>query len=139
MAVILIIDDDANMRWALEKAMKKEGYATISEGDGESGLQAATEKSPDLVLCDLKMPGMDGLELLGKLKNNNPALPVIMISGYGTVETAVQAMKMGANDFILKPFDIEAVRLAVKKALGVEKLWDEVRFWRQEVLQPTSP
>ncbi|MGE5405440.1 MAG: sigma-54-dependent transcriptional regulator [Candidatus Saccharibacteria bacterium] len=139
MAVVLIIDDDANMRWALEKALKKEGLKTITEEDGTAGLQAVTEKMPDLVLCDLKMPGMDGLELLGKIKEATPGLPVIMITGYGTVETAVQAMKLGADDFILKPFDIDAVRLAVKKALGVEKLRDEVRFWRQEALQPGAP
>ncbi|MGE5418402.1 MAG: sigma-54-dependent transcriptional regulator [Acidobacteriota bacterium] len=139
MAIILIIDDDANMRWALEKALKKDGHRTITEENGESGLLAVKDQSPDLVLCDLKMPGMDGLELLGKIKADAPSLPVIMITGYGTVETAVQAMKMGADDFILKPFDIDAVRLAVKRALGVEKLRDEVRFWRREALQPTVP
>lgn len=139
MSVILIVDDDKNMRWVLEKALKKEGHQVLSRSDGESGLSSLNEEIPDLVLCDLKMPGMSGLELLEKLKVQQPQVPVIMITGFGSVETAVEAMKLGAADFILKPFDIEAVKLAVNKALGVEKLKDEVRFWQTEAMLGNRP
>lgn len=139
MSVILIVDDDKNMRWALEKALKKDGHHIVSRPDGESGLSCLYEEMPDLVLCDLKMPGISGMELLEKLKARQPQLPVIMITGFGNVETAVEAMKLGAVDFILKPFDIEAVKLAVSKALGVEKLKEEVRFWQTEALMGNRP
>jgi len=132
MARILIVDDEVNMRWALEKALSKEGHRIVTATDGTAGLQVVLEDPPELVLCDLKMPGIDGIQLLSRLREIHPSLPVIMITGYGTVETAVQAMKLGAADFILKPFDLEAVRIAVSKALGMEKLKEEVRFWRQE-------
>jgi DNA-binding NtrC family response regulator len=107
----------------------------LTRSDGDAGLQAARAEMPDLVLCDLKIPGINGLEVLARLKQDNPSLPFIMITGYGSVEVAVEAMKLGAVDFILKPFDIDAVKLAVRRALGFEKLKDEVRFWRQEAWQ----
>ncbi|MGE5373318.1 MAG: sigma-54-dependent transcriptional regulator [Solirubrobacterales bacterium] len=139
MALILIVDDDANMRWALEKALKKDGHQIISRENGQTALAAVRKETPDLILCDYKMPGMDGLELLARIRETEPGLPLIMITGFGTIETAVEAMKRGASDVILKPFEIEAVKLSVAKALGIEKLKDEVRFWRQEAASEALP
>lgn len=139
MPKILVIDDDENMRWALEKALTKDGHRVVTRSNGTLGLEAVLGESPDLVLCDLKMPDISGMDLLARLSSSHPALPVIMITGYGTVDAAVQAMKLGAADFIIKPFDIDAVKMSVRKALGYEKLKDEVRFWRQEAMQNAMP
>lgn len=136
MARILVIDDEENMRWALQKALTKDGYEVVSAADAQEGIKFIHQKQPDLVLSDVKMPGMDGMELLNVIRDESPELPVIMITGFGSVELAVAAMKAGAADFILKPFDIEAVKLSVHRALGVEKLKEEVRFWRSESAKP---
>ncbi|MGE5380973.1 MAG: sigma-54-dependent transcriptional regulator, partial [Methylocystaceae bacterium] len=129
---ILVIDDEENMRWALKKALTKDGYQVITASDAGQGLELIKKHQPDLVLSDVKMPGMDGMELLNTIRAENPELPVIMVTGFGSIELAVEAMKAGAADFILKPFDIETVKLSVQRALGIEKLKEEVRFWRNE-------
>lgn len=133
MTAILIVDDEKNMRWALEKALRPAGYETISAAGGPEGLKLAASENPDLVLLDLKMPGMDGLEVLGKLKELNPKLPVIMITAHGTMETAVEAMKAGAYDYISKPFDVEEMKLTIAKALEVQALAKEVAHLRSEL------
>ena len=133
MTTILIIDDEKNMRWALEKALRPAGYHTLSAADGSEGLKLAAAENPDLVLLDLRMPGMDGLEVLGKLKEFNPRLPVIMITAHGTMETAIEAMKAGAYDYISKPFDIEEMKLTIAKALEVQALAKEVAHLRSEL------
>lgn len=127
------------MRWVLQKALVKEGHRVLTAADGVAGFRSIMEDPPDLLLTDLKMPGVEGIQLLEQVRKNFPDLPVIMITGYGTVETAVQAMKMGAVDFILKPFNVEAVQIAIRKALGVEKLKEEVHFWREEVWRGAMP
>lgn len=118
---ILVVDDEVNIRRILSAFLEKEGYQVFIAGNGREGLRCFKENSPNLVITDLKMPGMDGLELLSEIMKFGTRIPVIMITAYGTVETAVSAMKKGAYDFILKPFDMEEIKRVVKKALNVQE------------------
>lgn len=133
MATILIVDDEKNMRWALDRALKQEGYETLTAADGLEGLTVAQTEHPDLVVLDLKMPGMDGLSALKKLREWNSQLPVIMITAHGSVETAIEAVKAGAFDYITKPFDVEEIKLVISKALENWALVSEVAFLRSEL------
>ena len=118
MAVILIVDDDSNMRWALEKALKKDGYQIITKPDAASALQTVVEEIPDLILCDLKMPGMNGLEFLEALKTDHPQLPVIMITAYGDADTKRKALENGAETLFTKPIDFGALRSEIDLRVG---------------------
>jgi DNA-binding NtrC family response regulator len=100
MSNILIIDDEKAIRKTLSEILSYEGYKIDEAGDGEEGLKKFREKSYDVVLCDIKMPKLDGIEFLDKSRETNPDIPVIMISGHGTIETAVEAVKKGAYDYI---------------------------------------
>ena len=100
MSNILIIDDEKAIRKTLSEILSYEGYKIEEASDGEEGLKKFREKSYDVVLCDIKMPKLDGLEFLDKAREANPDVPVIMISGHGTIETAVEAVKKGAYDYI---------------------------------------
>lgn len=133
MATILIVDDEKNMRWALDRALKQEGYETLTAADGLEGLTVAQTEHPDLIVLDLKMPGMDGLSALKKLREWNSQLPVIMITAHGSVETAIEAVKAGAFDYITKPFDVEEIKLVISKALENWALVSEVAFLRSEL------
>ena len=127
---ILVIDDEAGIRESLRMILEYEGYAVVLAATGEEGLALARSESPDLVFSDIKMPGMDGLEVLGRLKAQEEALPVVMISGHGTVATAVEATKLGALDFIEKPLSSERVLLTVRNALNASRLEQENRRLR---------
>lgn len=129
---ILIADDEPNMIWALKKALVKEGYEIISADNGENAVEKLKEE-PDLIIMDLKMPKMNGLEALKKIKELNPKIPVIMITAHGTTDTAVEAMKIGALDYISKPFDIEELRVIIKKALEYKSLNDEINYLRERL------
>jgi two-component system nitrogen regulation response regulator NtrX len=113
---ILIIDDEANIRISLAGILEDEGYETHGAASGEEGVEAVRKEPPDLVLLDIWMPGIDGMEVLRRLKESYPYLPVIMMSGHGTIETAVKATKMGAYDFIEKPFSLEKILVTVANA-----------------------
>src|SRR6266404_976203 len=102
---ILVIDDEAAIRDSLRMTLEYEGYEFIGAATGQEGLALAERESPDLVLLDIKMPGMDGIDVLGRIRSQNESLPVVMISGHGTTSTAVEAIKRGAVDFLDKPFD----------------------------------
>src|SRR5437773_6840302 len=102
---ILVIDDEAAIRDSLRMTLEYEGYEFIAAATGQEGLALAEREAPDLVLLDIKMPGMDGMEVLGRLRTLLEGVPVIMISGHGTTSTAVEAIKRGAADFLDKPFD----------------------------------
>jgi DNA-binding NtrC family response regulator len=115
---ILIVDDEANVRRVLGTVLEQAGYHTTRAESGEQALQLVRAQDPDLVLTDLKMPGMDGLELLGRLREGFPEIPVLMLTAHGTVENAVEAMKLGAHDFLTKPFDKEHVLEVIAKSLG---------------------
>ncbi|MDA8210317.1 MAG: sigma-54 dependent transcriptional regulator [Clostridia bacterium] len=132
-ATILIIDDEEHMRWIIEKALTRENYRTVSAANGSEGLATFADRSPDLVLLDLKLPDMDGVEVLRAMKQEQPQVPVIMITAHGTVETAIQAMKMGAADYISKPFDMEELKLLIRRSLEVVELASEVDFLRGEL------
>src|ERR687887_521589 len=102
---ILIIDDEAAIRDSLKMTLEYEGYDFIGAATGQEGLALAEREAPDLVLLDIKMPGMDGMDVLSRLRSMNESLPVVMISGHGTTTTAVEAIKKGAVDFLDKPFE----------------------------------
>ncbi len=130
---ILIIDDEKHLCWALEKAMRQEGYQALSATSGKRGLELIKEEVPSLVILDLKMPEMDGLEVLKKAKEMLPRLPVIMLTAHGTIQTAIEAMKIGAADYLTKPFDLEELKIVVKQNLLVNQLVTEVNFLRAEL------
>ena len=122
---VLVIDDEDNMRHMLKTMLGKEGYHVESAADGAAGLQILDESDFDLVLCDIKMPRMDGMTFLRSARQNHPHTTYIMMSAYGTIEVAVQAMKEGAYDYISKPFKADEVILTLKKAEEQERLKEE--------------
>src|SRR6476469_3909644 len=124
---ILVIDDEAAIRDSLRMTLEYEGYEFLGAATGQEGLALAEREAPDLVLLDVKMPGMDGIEVLERLRNMNEAVPVIVVSGHGTISTAVEATKKGAFDFIEKPFASERVLVSLRNALDSRQLRDENR------------
>src|SRR5574341_2691419 len=130
---ILVVDDEESVRWALRKAMEQAGYRVDLAADGPAGLVAAADPAVDLVLLDVRLPGQDGLELLREIRKRRPDLPVIMMTAYGTLQVAVEAMRLGAYDYIGKPFDTDEVLLVVQKALEAQALAQEVARLRQTV------
>ena len=129
---ILIVDDEAFIRENLERILAEDGYHPLSAADGEEALRQVSEAEVDLVLLDLNLGPRSGLEVLAALREIDPELLVIIITGYGTVESAVEALKMGAYDYIKKPFKADAIRLIVKLALETRSLRREVRHLRRE-------
>ena len=119
------------MRRLLELNLGEEGFTTLSAGDAETGLKLLRENSVDLVVTDLKLPGMNGLDFLQAVKHQNAALPVIVMTAFGTVETAVEAMKAGASDYVLKPFSLAEMQIVIHKELDVHKLREENRSLRE--------
>src|SRR5271156_2779141 len=133
MATILIVEDEAKMRRLLELNLGEDGFETRSAADAEAGLDLLLREPVDLVLTDLKLPGMGGLEFLHAVKRANAALPVIVMTAFGTVETAVEAMKAGASDYVLKPFSLAEMRMVVHKELDVRRLREENRSLREQL------
>ncbi len=131
MPTILIVEDEAKMRRLLELNLGEDGFSTLSAGDAESGLKIVRENTVDLVVTDLKLPGMNGLEFLQTIKRQNAALPVVVMTAFGTVETAVEAMKAGASDYVLKPFSLSEMRMVIRKELDVHNLAEENRSLRE--------
>ncbi|HIJ91377.1 MAG: sigma-54 dependent transcriptional regulator [Desulfobulbaceae bacterium] len=129
---ILIIDDEASIRESLSGILSDEGFLTLAAEDGQQGLSLLEEERVDLVLLDIWMPGLDGLEVLKRIKESYAELPVIMISGHGTIETAVQATKMGAYDFIEKPPSYDKIILSINNALDLARLKKENLILRQQ-------
>jgi len=130
-AAILIVEDEAKMRRLLELNLGEDGFATFSAEDAEGGLKLLRENSIDLVITDLKLPGMNGLEFLQSIKRQNAALPVVVMTAFGSVETAVEAMKAGASDYVLKPFSLSEMRMVIHKELDVRNLREENRSLRE--------
>jgi DNA-binding NtrC family response regulator len=116
-ARILVVDDEANARSALAEILKEEGYSVETAGDGFKAGAKLDEFEPDLVLSDLKMPGMDGVELLRKVKERDPELPVVLMTAFGAVETAVSAMREGASDYLVKPLNTDELMVVLERAL----------------------
>ncbi|MBU2487762.1 MAG: sigma-54 dependent transcriptional regulator, partial [Proteobacteria bacterium] len=117
MADILIVDDDAQLRNSFERLLSPEGHTLRTAASGEAGLSAVKERAPDLVIMDVRLPGMDGLVTFHAMKKVAPRLPVIIMTAFGTTETAIEATKMGAFDYILKPFDIPVILDLIRQAL----------------------
>jgi len=123
---ILVVDDEESIRWALRKSLEREGYRVVLASDGAEALARATESGIDLVLMDIKMPGSDGFETLTRIKEIRPNLPVIIMTAFGTLQAAVQAMKRGAYDHITKPFDFDELSILVRRAFEVHDLTEQV-------------
>jgi len=137
--MILVIDDDPYIRDACSEILEPGGYSVIRAADGTSGLKMAGENSIDLVLLDLKMPGIDGMEVLKRLKADDPDTPVIVITAYGTIESAVQAVKLGAFDFLPKPFTPDELRMKVKRGMEIHRLTLHNRILREELQSVYGP
>jgi two-component system nitrogen regulation response regulator NtrX len=130
---ILVVDDEAEIRRSVRMILEYEGYEVLEAATGPDGVSMAERDAPDLVFLDIKMPGMDGLEALQRIKASNDGLPVVIISGHGTVSTAVEATKAGAFDFIEKPLTTERVLVTIRNALDRSRLADENRSLRRAV------
>ncbi len=130
---ILVIDDEEKMCWALDRALSYENYQVVTATRGLQGIELAKKNDFSLVILDLKMPDMDGIEVLTEIKKINPSLPVIMITAHGTIDTAIEAMKIGATDYITKPFKLDEIKLQIKKSLHLSNLENQVDFLRQEL------
>ncbi len=130
-ATILVVEDEAKMRRLLELQLGEEGFAVHSAPDAETGLQILVREKPDLVVTDLRLPGMGGLEFLQAVKRANAALPVVVMTAYGTVESAVEAMKVGASDYVTKPFSLAELVLVIRKELDAHRLREENRSLRE--------
>lgn len=135
---ILITDDEQSIRNALKEILEFEDYATIQAENGKEALEAVEKEQVDLVMLDIKMKGMDGIEVLEKLKKSKPEIPVIMISGHGTIKIAVEATKNGAFDFIEKPPDLNRLLTSVRNALKSGELIQENREIRKELHGSTA-
>ena len=133
MASILIIDDDKAIRKTLTEILRYEGYKIDEAADGEEGLRKFSSTAYDLVLCDVKMPKMDGIEFLEKSKVINPDVPIIVVSGHGNIETAVEAVKKGAFDFISKPPDLNRLLITLRNALDKQTLVRETKVLKRKV------
>ena len=133
MADILIIDDEKAIRKTLTEILSFEGYKLEEAADGEEGLKKFREKKYDLVLCDIKMPKLDGIEFLQKAGEINPDVPVIMISGHGNIETAVEAVKKGAFDYISKPPDLNRLLITIRNAMDKSTLVTETKVLKRKV------
>src|SRR5260221_1000140 len=132
---ILVVDDEAGVRSSLAGILGDEGYAVEAVESGEAALAVLESRRYDLLLLDVWMPGMDGLEVLARVRTLDPEVPVIVISGHGTIETAVKAVRMGAQDCVEKPLSLEKTLLVVKNTLRQRRLESENRSLKQQVEQ----
>ncbi|PID57250.1 hypothetical protein CSB45_08470 [candidate division KSB3 bacterium] len=130
---ILVIDDEENMRYMLQLTLEDEGYEVELASDGVAGLEKIQQGDFDFVICDIKMPKMSGMQVLESVVESSPNIPMIMISAYGTIDSAIESMKYGAYDYVTKPFKKDEILLTLKKAEERERLRRENQFLRQEV------
>src|SRR6187397_2930161 len=130
---IVVIDDEVNAATALETLLREDGYEVSRAHDARSGLALLEQTDADVVLTDLRMPGMDGIELLQRIKEIRPEVMVVLMTAYGTVKTAVRAMKMGAEDYLGKPIDVDELEVVLKKVLEKKRLLEETRVLRDRL------
>jgi DNA-binding NtrC family response regulator len=133
MAKILVIDDERSIRNTLKEVLEYEGHEVKDAADGADGLKLATDEKFDIILCDIKMPKMDGIEVLEKVIEQTPDVPFIMISGHGTIETAVEAIKKGAYDFISKPLDLNRMLITLRNAMDKGTLVKETKSLKKKI------
>src|SRR5918996_5098376 len=136
-STILVVDDEALIRWSLSERLKGEGYRVVEAETGTAALETLPE-GVDLVLLDYKLPDTDGVSVLRKIKEFNPDILVILLTAYATIETAVEAMKLGAYHFANKPFNLDEVAAIVERALETTRLRREVRHFRTNAARPYS-
>jgi two-component system NtrC family response regulator/two-component system response regulator HydG len=130
---IVVVDDEVNAASALESLLQQDGYEVAKAHDGRAGLQVLENFDADVVLTDLRMPGLDGLELLAKAKEVRPEAMVIVMTAFGTVKTAVQAMKLGAEDYLPKPIDVEELEVVIQRAMERKALREETRILKERL------
>ena len=135
---VLVIDDDESLRRVVEYNLREDGYGVLTAADGRIGLERFHESAVDLVLTDVRMPEMSGLEVLARVKAMQPDLPVIVLTAHGTIDAAVEAMKGGAFDYLTKPFSRDQLQASVRKALELGALASENRHLRQIVRERFS-
>jgi len=135
---ILVIDDEENMLLLFKEILEKEGYKVLTSLDGNGALRIASEQPIDLIVSDLSMPEMDGIEVLKRIKPVQPDIPFIILTGFGTIETAVKAMKLGAYDYITKPIHRDHLLVTVKKAIEYRKLTLEVKRLKEDAFETVS-
>ena len=133
MTRILVVDDDRRMRRTLQVMMERMGFESVAAESAAEALERVSDSAFDLVLTDLRMPEVNGIELLERIRADHPTLPVILITAYGTIQTAVEAMRKGASDYVLKPFDNETLRLVIQKTLDFERFRSQNVFLKQQV------
>ncbi len=133
---VLIVDDERLIRWSLEQTLEKAGYEVQTAENGAAALVAAREEAPDLVLLDLKLPDLDGIQLLRQLKASHPDTQVVIMTAYADVSTAVEAMRLGAYDYVAKPIDFGNLAVTLRNALETRQLRQKVEFLREKHLDP---
>jgi DNA-binding NtrC family response regulator len=136
--LVLVVDDEESMRHYLVKTLRREGYDVLAAHDGPEALALAQERPPDLALVDVRMPGMDGVAVMRTLRANLPRLPVVLMTGHGSVQHALAAMKQGATDYVTKPLRVDAVVATVAKALASSSGTERPRTVRDASPAPPS-
>ena len=129
---ILVVDDEHLIRWSLEQSLKKQGYEVVTAASGEDALKLVQEDAPELMLLDIQLPGMDGLEVLERVKEVDSEIIVVMVTALGVLETAVKAMRLGAHDYINKPFRTEELLMTLERAREEADLRREVAQLRRQ-------
>ena len=132
-AKILVVDDESSHRQMIKAVLSAEGYEIREAADGNQAIKAVEEKFHDLILMDIRMPGLSGIEALQKIKDISPGIPVIIMTAYASVNTAIDALKSGAYDYLTKPLDIEELKILVAKALQFQKLEQENIYLKEQL------
>src|SRR5437868_2874024 len=138
MEKILIVDDNEYLRYTLTEVLLDAGFKSFAVENGDKAIAEVKSKAYDLVILDMKLPGMSGMEILAKIKEINKNMPVIMLTAFGDIRSAVQAMKQGAKDYITKPFENDAMILTIKKTLEMKYLNEEVNLLRKKIVETTK-
>ena len=136
---LLVVDDEHLIRWSLEQNLKKQGYEVVTAGSGEDALRLVREEQPDLVLLDIQLPGISGIDVLEKIKDHDDDIIVIMVTANSGLENAVNTMRLGAYDYISKPFNLDELSIVIKKALEASDLKQEVVRLRTETKKDGAP
>ena len=131
-AKILIVEDEINMRRTLASVLKRKGYMVRGAGDGVESLNLLKQEDFDLILTDIRMPNMDGVELLKNVRKINPEIIVIVMTAYGSIENAVECMKLGATDYVTKPFSMDEIQVKIEKALENKLLKKQKDFLQEQ-------
>ena len=133
---VLVVDDEAKMRRALQILLGKLGLQSVAAEHGEAAVQALASEQIDLVLTDVRLPGMSGIDLLERIRESDTSIPVVVLTAYGTIQDAVRAMRLGAFDYLLKPFELDALAAIVRKALELQQVRAENRYLRERLEGP---